>query len=66
MIYRSNSSHCSIECFSKKHLEVSDVGVAVGGGVGGGGGGGGVGGGAIGGGWGGGGGGVCGRVFVVA
>ena len=71
MIYRSNSSHCSIECFSNKHLEDSDGGVAVGGGVGGGGGGGGVGGGgvgggAIGGGWGGGGGGVCGRVFVVA
>ena len=66
MIYRSNSSHCSIECFSNKHLEDSDGGVAVGGGVGGAGGGGGVGGGAIGGGWGGGGGGVCGRVFVVA
>ena len=57
MIYRSNSSHCSNECFSNKHLEDSDGGVAVGGGVGGG---------AIGGGWGGGGGGVCGRVFVVA
>ena len=66
MIYRCNSSHCSIECFSKNHLEDSDGGVAVGGGVGGGGGGGGVGGGAISGGWGGGGGGVCGRVFVVA